>query len=74
MENNRKCPHLHRYVINIKSILLISKCILLGHGYDTILCGLQTAKHGGIIWDYLVVVSSFRIVAIGLIFKATGQT
>jgi hypothetical protein len=33
--------------------MLISKCILLDRGYETIVCGLQTAKHGGIIVDYL---------------------
>jgi hypothetical protein len=33
--------------------MLISKCILLDRGYETVVCGLQTAKHGGIIFNYL---------------------
>jgi hypothetical protein len=27
--------------------------ILLDRGYETVVCGLQTAKHGGIIFNYL---------------------
>jgi hypothetical protein len=30
---------------------LIWKCILLDRGYENIACGLQTVKHGGILYD-----------------------